>query len=72
REATDRAGVPGETTGLGYVDLGETLPFVLGYAAAGDASVDEARPYLDPLQSLVFYGDSDDETASFTLFLGVE
>ena len=32
----------------------------------------EAEAYLDPLQSLVFYGDQGDETASFTLFLGVE
>jgi hypothetical protein len=72
REATDRAGVPDETTGLGYVDLGEALPFVLGYAAAADADVDEARPYLDPLDSLVLYGDEDDGTASFTLFLGVD
>ena len=31
-----------------------------------------ARPIFDPLQSLVFYGDQDDDTASFTLFLGVE
>lgn len=72
REATDRAGVPDETTGFGYVDLGEAVPFVLGYAAADDANVDEARPYLDPLESLVLYGDEDDGTASFTVFLGVD
>jgi hypothetical protein len=72
-DALDAAGVPGETQGFGYVDLQRAVPLLMGYAAVGDAPLDaEAQGYLDPLQSLVFYGDSDDETASFTLFVGVE
>jgi len=71
-DALDAAGVPGETQGFGYVDLQRAVPLFLGFAEAGDAATDEARGYLEPLQSLVFYGDQDDETASFTLFLGVE
>jgi hypothetical protein len=71
-DALDAAGVPGETQGFGYVDLQNAVPLFLGFAEAGDAATDEARGYLEPLQSLVFYGDQDDETASFTLFVGVE
>ena len=72
-DALDAAGVPDETQGFGYVDLQRAVPLLMGYAAVGDAELDaETQGYLEPLQSLVFYGDQDDETASFTLFLGVE
>ena len=63
---------PDETQGFGYVDLQRAVPLFLGFAEAGDAATDEARGYLEPLQSLVFYSDQDDETASFTFFVGVE
>jgi hypothetical protein len=73
REALDRAGVPGETQGFGYVDLGDALPLLLGYAAAaGETPAGEVDAYLEPLESLVFYGDEDGDTASFTVFLGVD
>jgi hypothetical protein len=72
-DALDRAGVPDETQGFGYVDLESVVPLFLGFgSAAGEGIEPEAQAFLEPLQSLVFYGDSDDETASFTLFLGVE
>ncbi|MGH3043384.1 MAG: DUF3352 domain-containing protein [Gaiellaceae bacterium] len=71
-DALDAAGVPDETRGFGYVDLERAVPLFLGFAEAGDAATGEARGYLDPLQSLVFYSDQDDETASFTFFVGVE
>jgi hypothetical protein len=71
-DALDAAGVPDETQGFGYVDLQRAVPLFLGFAEAGDAATDEARGYLEPLQSLVFYSDQDDETASFTFFVGVE
>jgi hypothetical protein len=72
-DALDRAGVPDETQGFGYLDLESVVPLWLGLgSAAGDELDPEAQAYLDPLQSLVFYGDQDDETAEFTLFLGVE
>lgn len=72
REATDRAGLPDETEGFGYVDLGDALPLLLGFATLGNAAVGEADEYLDPLESLVFYGDEDGDTASFTVFLGID
>jgi hypothetical protein len=72
-DALDRAGVPDETQGFGYVDLASAVALFLSFgSAAGEEIEPEAQAFLDPLQSLVFYGDSDDETASFTLFVGVE
>jgi Protein of unknown function (DUF3352) len=72
-DALDRAGVPDETQGFGYVDLESIVPLVLAFQGVAAEEIDpEAQAFLDPLQSLVFYGDQDDETASFTLFLGVE
>lgn len=72
-DALDRAGVPDETQGFGYVDIKRVAPLFLGYAAAGEAELDpETRGYLEPFQSLVFYGEQDDETAGFTFFVGVE
>lgn len=72
REATDRAGLPDETEGFGYVDLGDALPLFLGYAALGEPAVGEAQEYLDPLESLVFHGNEDGKTASFTVFVGID
>jgi Protein of unknown function (DUF3352) len=72
-DALDGAGVPDETQGFGYVNLGSVLPLWLGLGSVGGQEIEpEVQGFLDPLQSLVFYGDQDDETASFTLFLGVE
>jgi hypothetical protein len=72
-DALDSAGVPDETQGFGYLDLESVVPLWLGLGAlSGEEIEPEAQAFIDPLQSLVFYGDSDDETASFTVFLGVE
>ena len=72
-DALDAAGVPDETQGFGYVDIKRVAPLFLGFAAAGDAELDpETHGYLEPLESLVFYGEQDDDTAAFTFFVGVE
>ena len=72
-DALDEAGVPDETQGFGYVDLESIVPLFLAFQGVAEEEIEpEAQAYLEPLQSLVFYGDQDDETASFTLFLGVE
>jgi Protein of unknown function (DUF3352) len=72
-DALDEAGVPDETQGFGYLDLESIIPVVLAFQGVAEEGIEpEAQAYFDPLESLVFYGDQDDETASFTLFLGVE
>ena len=72
-DALDAAGVPDETQGFGYVDIKRVAPLFLGFAAVSDAELDpETHGYLEPLESLVFYGEQDDDTAAFTFFVGVE
>jgi Protein of unknown function (DUF3352) len=71
--AAETAGLPGETTGWGYVNLEQVLPLVLDFAAAGDAQAPpEVRTNTEPLRSLVFWGTAEDRTARFSLFLGLE
>ena len=72
-DALDEAGVPDETQGFGYLNLESIVPLVLAFQGVAAEEIEpEAQAYFDPLESLVFYGDQDDDTASFTLFLGVE
>lgn len=73
KDALEDAGVPDETTGFGWVNLADALPLVSGYAGIGlgDAP-DDARRYTDPLRSLVFWSTEDDDTARFSVVLGVE
>jgi tetratricopeptide (TPR) repeat protein len=71
-EALDRAGVPGETSGFAYVDLEEALPLLFGYAEAGLGETSEARQYTEPLTSLVYWGEQDGSTQSFSVFVGIE
>jgi hypothetical protein len=71
--AADTAGLPEETTGWGYVNLGEVLPLALDFAGAADTGVPpEVRANTEPLQALVYWGTAEDRTATFSLFLGVE
>lgn len=72
QDALDQAGVPGETSGFAYVDLEETLPLLFGFAEAGLGETSDARQYTDPLTSLVFWGDQEGSTQSFSVFVGVE
>jgi hypothetical protein len=71
-DALDRAEVPGETSGFAYVDLDEALPLLFGFAEAGLGETSDARQYTDPLTSLVFWGDQEGSTQSFSVFVGIE
>lgn len=71
-EALDRAGAPGETSGFAYVDLEETLPLLFGFAEVGLGETSDAQRYIDPLRSLVVWGEQDGSTQSFSIFVGVE
>jgi hypothetical protein len=71
-EALDRAGMPGETSGFAYVDLEETLPLLFGYAEAGLGETSDAKRYTEPLRSVVFWGEQDGSTQSFSVFVGIE
>ena len=72
RDALDRAGVPGETSGFAYVDLEETLPLLFGFAEVGLGETSEAEQYTEPLTNLVLWAEQDGSTQSFSVFVGVE
>lgn len=72
KTALDKAGAPDETTGLLYVDLAKTVPAVLGLAQFGGDLPDWLGPNLEPLESLVLYGQRDGDTFTFTGLLSVQ
>jgi Protein of unknown function (DUF3352) len=74
QEAKDKAGLPDETSGWGYVNLADALPLLFDYAGLSEGAdvPPEARSNTEPLRSLVFYSTTDANTARFSLFLGIE
>jgi uncharacterized protein DUF3352 len=71
--ALEAADMPAETTGFLYVNLADAIPAVLGLAGAGGAELpDMARSNLEPLQSLVLYGNTDGDLATFHGLLAVQ
>lgn len=73
REALEQADVPEETNGFAYVNLHDAVPYVLGFAEQGGASVPAEVPAnLEPLQRLVVYGAKDGRTLRFAGFLAVD
>jgi hypothetical protein len=73
QEAREDADMPDQTTGFLYVDLQETVKYVLGFAEAATESVpDEVRRNLEPLQHLLVYGAEDGETLRFGGLLAID
>jgi hypothetical protein len=73
QDAAAQAGLPDETTGFGYVDLQAIVPLFLGLApSADDEGAAEAKEYLEPLGSLVFWGGKSGKVQDFSLFLGID
>jgi hypothetical protein len=70
--ALDRSGVPDETTGFGYVDLQAIVPLFLGLAEPAGGKANEAREYLEPLSSAVFWGSASGSAQHFSLFVGID
>jgi hypothetical protein len=72
KDALSAAGTPDQTTGLVYVDLKRTVPYVLSFANAAQTQVPPAvKSYLEPLTSLVFFGSSSGRTQTVNLFLQI-
>jgi Protein of unknown function (DUF3352) len=73
KAALDDAGVPDETTGFGYVNLDEAIPYLLGFVdAAGGGTPPAARANLAPLEHAAFYGTRDGDTLRVAAFLAVD
>jgi uncharacterized protein DUF3352 len=72
-QAKAAADLPDETAGFLWVDVAKAVPMLLGYAEAADEPIPPAvRANLEPLRSLVIWGDSEGRTTSFSAFLGID
>ena len=72
-DATEAAGMPSETTGFLYVDLERALPTVFGLMGlGGQATPDGLERNLEPLESLVLYGERDGDLAKFSGLLSIQ
>jgi hypothetical protein len=73
KDATEAAGMPSETTGFVYVDLDQALPTVFGLMGfGGEAPPDSLQRNVEPLQSLVLYGERDGDVAKLTGLLSIQ
>jgi hypothetical protein len=75
QDALSDSDMPSETAGFAYVNLRETIPYVLEFlgAAGGDGSVpDEVDRNLEPLQHLVVFSTREGNVLEFSGFLAVD
>jgi len=73
KDATEAAGMPAETTGFLYVDLGQALPVLSGLMGlSGQATPDWLDRNLEPLQSFVLYGERDGDVARLVGLLSIQ
>jgi hypothetical protein len=73
KSATEAAGMPDETTGFLYVDLGQALPTVTGLMGfTGQSTPDSLDRNLEPLQSFVLYGERDGDIARLVGLLSIQ
>lgn len=73
KDALDAAGAPDQYTGLLWVDLQETIDLIMGFAAASGETVPaEVSRNLEPLRSVVAYGEKDGDLGKALLFVGIE
>jgi uncharacterized protein DUF3352 len=72
--ARDAAGAPDETTGSSFVDVADGIDYFLDlYASAeGDGVPPDVRENLEPLRSLFFWSETDDDLYTFEGFLEIE
>jgi hypothetical protein len=73
KAATEAADMPSETTGFLYVDFDKAVPTVLGLLGFGGAQTPGwLEQNLEPLQSLVLYGERDGDLARVIGLLSIQ
>ena len=73
KDATEAAGMPSETTGFLYADLDQALPTAFGLLGfSGQSTPDWLERNLEPLQSLVLYGERDGDVAKLVGLLSIQ
>lgn len=73
KDALETANAPDEYTGLAWIDLKETIDLIMGFASVSGESVPpEVSRNLEPLRSLVAYGEKDGNLVKSLVFVGIE
>jgi hypothetical protein len=73
QEATESAGMPDETIGFFYVNIEDALPLIENFSqTAGEPLPSEARSNLEPLRSLLVFGEAEEGKTSVSGFLRIE
>jgi Protein of unknown function (DUF3352) len=72
-QAQAAADMPEKTAGFLWVDVAEAVPIIIGLARAVEDPIPaEVRANLEPLKSLVLWGDSEGRTTSYSAFVGID
>jgi hypothetical protein len=71
-QALGDAGMPDETTGFAYVNLKDTIPYVLDLVGSGQDVPEEVDRNLEPLDHVVIYSTRDGNTVEFSGFLAID
>lgn len=73
KDALETADAPDQYTGLAWIDLKETIDLIMGFASVSGESVPpEVSRNLEPLRSLVAYGEKDGNLVKSLVFVGIE
>ena len=73
KDALKAAGAPDQYTGLLWVDLEKTIALAMGFASVSGESVPpELSRNLEPLRSVVAYGEKDGDLVKSFVFVGIE
>ena len=73
KDALEAAGAPDQYTGLAWIDLKETIDLIMGFASlSGESVPPEVSRNLEPLRSLVAYGEKDGNLVKSLVFVGIE
>jgi hypothetical protein len=72
-QAQAAADMPEKTAGFLWVDVAGAVPIIVGLARAAEEPIPaEVRANLEPLKSLVVWGDSEGRTTSYSAFVGID
>jgi Protein of unknown function (DUF3352) len=72
--AREAAGAPDETTGISYADVADGIDYFLELYESGESEAipPDVRGNLEPLRSLFFWSETDDDRYTFEGFLEIE
>jgi hypothetical protein len=73
KDALEAAGAPDQYTSLAWIDLKETIDLIMGFAlVSGETVPPEISRNLEPLRSLVAFGEKDGNLVKSFAFVGIE